>query len=139
LVREQLIFPKTSAALEKWSKSFFMPDNGQAFIEVAGVSHTFADGVEAIAGVTLTIPTGAFVTLVGRSGVGKSTLLRILGGLLSPTAGRVQMNGHSSDEEANSIGIVFQRDNLMPWRTVQDNVRLPLELSGMSRQDGCRN
>jgi len=114
-----------------------MPDNGRAFIEVAGVSHTFADGVEAITGVTLTIATGAFVTLVGRSGVGKSTLLRILGGLLTPTTGRVQMNGHPSGEETNSIGIVFQRDNLMPWRTVQDNIRLPLELAGVGRDESA--
>jgi len=112
-----------------------MPDNGRAFIKVAEVSHTFADGVQAIAGVTLTIPTGAFVTLVGRSGVGKSTLLRMLGGLLAPSSGTVQMNGHAAGEIKDSIGIVFQRDNLMPWRTVRDNVRLPLELSGVSRAE----
>jgi NitT/TauT family transport system ATP-binding protein len=110
-----------------------MPNNGQAFIEVAEVSHTFADGVQAIDDVTLTIPTGSFVTLVGQSGVGKSTLLRVLAGLLAPTAGRVRMNGHQAARERDAIGIVFQRDNLMPWRTVRDNIRLPLELAGQSR------
>jgi NitT/TauT family transport system ATP-binding protein len=110
-----------------------MPGNGRPFIEVEDVSHTFADGVAAIRDITLSIPTGAFVTLVGKSGVGKSTLLRVLGGLLSPTAGQVHMNGHRPNEATGSIGIVFQRDNLMPWRTVQDNIRLPLELSGVSK------
>ena len=112
-----------------------MPNDGRPFIEVAGVSHTFSDGVAAIADITLSIPTGAFVTLVGKSGVGKSTLLRVLGGLLAPTTGQVRMNGHSPKEAAGSIGIVFQRDNLMAWRTVQDNIRLPLELTGVSRNE----
>jgi NitT/TauT family transport system ATP-binding protein len=112
-----------------------MPNNGRAFIEVSDVSHTFSDGVQAIADVTLTIPTGSFVTLVGKSGVGKSTLLRLLGGLLTPTAGRVRMNGHQAGQERDSIGIVFQRDNLMPWRTVRDNIRLPLELAGVSKDE----
>lgn len=107
-----------------------MANNGKAFIEVTGVSHTFADGVEAIAGVDLTIRAGAFVTLVGQSGVGKSTLLRVLGGLLTPTAGQVRMNGDQPNDAHGSVGIVFQHHNLMPWRTVQDNIRLPLELNG---------
>ncbi|MGD8584658.1 MAG: ABC transporter ATP-binding protein [Chloroflexota bacterium] len=107
-----------------------MPDNGKAFIEVDSVSHTFADGVAAIADISLSIRSGAFVTLVGQSGVGKSTLLRVLGGLLAPTAGQVRMNGSHPHEAHGSIGIVFQHHNLMPWRTVQDNIRLPLELNG---------
>jgi NitT/TauT family transport system ATP-binding protein len=111
-----------------------MPNNGKAFIEVEGVSHTFADGNAAIAGVSLSIESGAFVTLVGQSGVGKSTLLRVLGGLLAPTAGQVRMNGYQPGESHRSIGIVFQHHNLMPWRTVQDNIRLPLELRGEGGQ-----
>ncbi len=63
------------------------------------------------------------MALVGRSGIGKSTLLRVLGGLLQPKTGTVI---HSTDE---AVGIVFQNHNLMPWRTVKQNVRLPLEIN----------
>ena len=80
--------------------------------------------------VTMTLNEGAFVALVGPSGVGKSTLLRLLMGTLQPTAGRVTMHGTPPHETAEPIGVVFQRDNLMPWRTAYDNVRLPLQLKG---------
>jgi NitT/TauT family transport system ATP-binding protein len=102
------------------------------FIEVDGVSHTFADGVQALADVSLTIAQGAFVAVVGASGVGKSTLLRILGGLLSPSSGRLHLAGQPPPHPDYPIGVVFQRYNLMPWRTVRDNIRLPLELHGTS-------
>lgn len=94
------------------------------------LAHTFPDGVSAIAAVSLEIDAGSYVTLVGASGVGKSTLLRIIGGLLEPTGGEVTLNGDSPRVVNDPIGIVFQRDNLMPWRNVIDNVRLPLELRG---------
>jgi NitT/TauT family transport system ATP-binding protein len=102
------------------------------FIEVEHLSHTFADGVQALADVSLTIEQGAFVAVVGASGVGKSTLLRILGGLLPPSNGRVHLAGQPPPHPDYPIGVVFQRYNLMPWRTVRDNIRLPLELQGES-------
>lgn len=105
----------------------------QPLLQVSRVSHTFPDGLAAITEISLTIYPGAFVALVGSSGVGKSTLLRILGGLLQPTDGQVEMGSDSPAGKAEPIGIVFQRDNLMPWRSVQDNVRLPLELHGVGR------
>jgi NitT/TauT family transport system ATP-binding protein len=98
------------------------------FVHVEDVAHTFSGRVEAIADVTLSIAAGAFVALVGPSGVGKSTLLRIIGGLLEPARGRVWLNGRPPESASVPVGIVFQRDNLMPWRTVRDNIRLPLEL-----------
>jgi len=92
------------------------------------VAHTFSDGVEAISDISLTIEQGAYVSLVGPSGVGKSTLLRIIGGILTPTEGQVELKGDGPVKEGDPIGIVFQRDNLMPWRTVLRNVLLPLEI-----------
>ncbi len=104
------------------------------FLSLHDVGVTFADtGETALAGVSLTVPAGAFVALVGRSGVGKSTLLRVIGGLLRPTTGTVRLQGANPTGSPAPIGIVFQRDNLMPWRTVAENVRLPLELGGGER------
>ena len=99
------------------------------FLTLRDVGVTFADtGEDVLAGIDLTVAAGAFVALVGRSGVGKSTLLRVIGGLLRPTAGQVRLQGADPITSAAPIGIVFQRDNLMPWRTVAENVRLPLEM-----------
>jgi NitT/TauT family transport system ATP-binding protein len=101
------------------------------FIALRQAGYTFADeGTEVLKDVSLAAGQGAFVTLVGSSGIGKSTLLRLIGGLLTPTTGEVLLNGLPPAEAGLPIGVVFQRDNLMPWRTVHDNVRLPLELRG---------
>jgi NitT/TauT family transport system ATP-binding protein len=94
-------------------------------IQAHAVDYIFADGTQALQGVTFGIERGSFVALVGRSGVGKSTLLRLIGNLLQPTGGTLQ-SSHAID----SVGIVFQNHNLMPWRTVTRNIRLPLEIRG---------
>jgi NitT/TauT family transport system ATP-binding protein len=106
------------------------PMNTTPFLAVEDMSYAFPDGNGrfVLANVSLAINPGAFVTLVGPSGVGKSTLLRILGGLLRPSAGQIWRNGQLAHTNDEPVGVVFQRDNLMPWRTVYDNVRLPLEL-----------
>ncbi len=107
------------------------PPTGDEFLTLRDVGVTFADtGEEVLAGVSFTVPAGGFVAVVGRSGVGKSTLLRVIGGLLRPTTGVVRLNGADPADSDEAIGIVFQRDNLMPWRTVAQNVGLPLELNG---------
>lgn len=102
-----------------------------SFLKVSQVSHVFPDGVRAVADVSLSLAGGSFTALVGPSGVGKSTLLRILAGLLQPTSGTVSLNDSPTHLSVEPIGIVFQRDNLMPWRTAYENVCLPLELQGI--------
>src|SRR4051794_1453704 len=89
--------------------------------------------IEALAPLSLQIADGEFVSIVGPSGCGKSTLLRIIAGLLKPSHGEVLFNGKAIDAPQREIGLVFQQSNLMPWRTVQENVALPLELAGADR------
>jgi len=84
-------------------------------------------------GVGLAVAEGEFVAIVGPSGCGKSTLLRILGGLLVPAEGNVYLDGQRLECPQRQVGYVFQKVNLMPWRTVLRNVTLPLEVVGTPR------
>ena len=107
---------------------------GQSVIEIAEVHKRFPDGTVALDGVNLSVRAGEFVSLVGPSGCGKSTLLRILAGLDSASSGRALLNGHApSDPQARQeMAFVFQEPTLMPWKSVLDNVALPLELRGVA-------
>ena len=95
------------------------------------------DQTVALEGIDLTIEKGAFVSLIGPSGCGKSTLLRLIGDLTAPTAGTVEVNGKSAEQARidHNYGIVFQSPVLFEWRTVQRNVELPIELSGLARAE----
>lgn len=95
-----------------------------------GHSKLQENGLEALEGVSFAIYPREFVCVLGPSGSGKSTLLRILAGLLKPSKGAVIFSG----EHPARIGMVFQQANLMPWRTVLENVTLPLELQGLDLQ-----
>jgi NitT/TauT family transport system ATP-binding protein len=85
--------------------------------------------------VSLHVCCDEFVCLVGPSGSGKSTLLHILARLIAPTSGSVIHEGEPLRNASRKIGFVFQDANLMPWRTVLDNVALPLELAGIARSE----
>ncbi len=84
--------------------------------------------LSAVEDITFDVASGEFVCIVGPSGCGKSTLLRLLAGLLLPDRGQVCLHGHPLTGPSRKIGLVFQKANLMPWRTVFDNVLLPLEI-----------
>ena len=90
-----------------------------------------ANGGYALLGVELEIERGEFVCVIGPSGCGKSTLLRLIGGLLEPTSGEIRIDGRAPAEAQadKAFGFVFQEPSLLPWRTVADNVRLPLEVN----------
>ncbi len=90
--------------------------------------------VIALEAVDFTIKPEEFIAVVGPSGCGKTTLLKILAGLLSPSAGRVSLNGEAILGPRPDIGIVFQSPLLLPWRTVESNVLLPAELLRMPLQ-----
>ena len=83
----------------------------------------------ALDGISLAVAPGEFVAIVGPSGCGKSTLLRILGGLVKPTYGAVYLDGKRIEAPRRQVAYVFQRVNLMPWRSVLRNVTLPLEVA----------
>jgi NitT/TauT family transport system ATP-binding protein len=103
-------------------------------LTVSALGKTFANGVEALAGVDLTVSAGQFAALLGPSGCGKSTLLRLIAGLAEPTHGEVRWSGRH-DLGSGHTGFVFQEPTLMPWADVADNVYLPLRLAGLSRRE----
>jgi len=90
--------------------------------------------LEALESVSFQVGAGEFLCIVGPSGCGKSTLLRVLGGLVQPTSGRVYLEGELLTAPRRQIGFVFQKANLMPWRTVLRNVTLPLEVKGLKAE-----
>ncbi len=95
-------------------------------------------GLRALERVSFEVGPQEFVCVVGPSGCGKSTLLRLLAGLLAPTEGRVIFEGESLSGPRRRIGFVFQKANLMPWRTALANVMLPLELQGVEVAEARR-
>lgn len=110
----------------------------QAVLAAERVQMTFTSAnshLEALAEATLAVMPNEFVCIIGPSGCGKSTLLRILGGLVRPTSGCVLLNGRPLEHPRREIGFVFQRANLMPWRTALRNVMLPLEIEGLPRAE----
>ena len=109
----------------------------KAVIETQNLSLTFttADGpVYALQEISLTVNDGDFVSLIGPSGCGKTTLLRVIADLERATAGTMQVNGMSPKQArmARAYGYVFQAPALYPWRTVEKNVGLPLEIMGIA-------
>ncbi len=99
-----------------------------AFFSVNGVSYAYADGTEVLSAIDWHIPAGAFHCLVGRSGCGKTTLLKLAAGLLQPTKGQVQIEGHMVHGPSPKVGFVFQTPALLEWLPVIDNVLLPISL-----------
>jgi len=104
-------------------------------IRVEGVSKEYAHGdtVESLDGVSFDVRQGEFLSIVGPSGCGKTTLLKIIGGLLTQTAGEVRISGGRVEEAVaeKRLGFVFQNPVLFPWRTTLENVKLPLEILGI--------
>jgi NitT/TauT family transport system ATP-binding protein len=96
---------------------------------------TAAGSLTALHDVSLRVEAGAFAAIVGPSGCGKSTLLRAVGGLLPPTAGSISVSGTSPEQarQQRMASFVFQQPVLLPWYTAQQNVELPLRLSGVPR------
>lgn len=94
--------------------------------------------LEVLAGIDLCLDRGEFVSVLGPSGCGKTTLLSLIAGLEQPTSGEILLDGSPDARLLGEVGLMPQADLLMPWRSVLDNVALPLELAGLRRRDSRR-
>lgn len=118
---------------------------GEAAIQIENVSRHYTMGesaIRAVDNVSLTIPNGEFLALLGSSGSGKSTLLNLMAGLDRPTSGSILSGGRNLAElsplelaryRRNTVGMVFQSFNLLPRMTLEENVELPLRLAEVDR------
>jgi len=109
-------------------------------VSASNLSLTFQtnDGpVHALSEIDLTVEKGDFISFIGPSGCGKTTFLRVIADLEQPTAGEITVNGMSPQEarQARAYGYVFQAAGLYPWRTIERNIALPLEIMGYSKED----
>lgn len=107
-------------------------------LAIRDVSVTYRAGgheTTAVKEASLTVADGEFVALIGPSGCGKSTILKIVAGLIAPSSGEVLLDGVRVRGVPSGVGMVFQNDALLPWKTVRDNVRLPLTLRGLSHAE----
>ncbi|OGL06464.1 MAG: ABC transporter ATP-binding protein [Candidatus Rokubacteria bacterium RIFCSPLOWO2_02_FULL_71_18] len=99
------------------------------------LAKTFRDGareIPAVAGVAFEVFDQEFVAIVGPSGCGKSTILNMIGGLVAPSSGAVELDGRPVAGTPPGVGYVFQKDTVFPWRTVARNIGLGLEYRGVA-------
>src|SRR5258708_16589370 len=108
-----------------------MPEQGVPMIELSGLTKRYSAGQTVVASGNRRISKGEFVTLIGPSGCGKSTALKLISGLAVPTAGTITVDGMTPKNAREIISFIFQDATLLPWRTVQQNVGLGLELEGV--------
>ena len=107
-------------------------------IDLRHVSKTFRkkdELVDAVRDISLTIEKREIVAIIGPSGCGKSTLLNMIAGLYAPTGGSIVYKGTPVSDVNTDVGYMTQKDNLLPWRTVRDNIAFPLELAGVAKPE----
>jgi len=112
--------------------------SSESILQIKHLSHIFPDrngGLHVLEDISFEVCPEQFICVLGPSGSGKTTLLRILSGLLKPTQGEVLFENSSIGVPRHGVGIVFQKANLMPWRTVLDNILLPLEIQHVPRPE----
>ncbi|WP_307892302.1 ABC transporter ATP-binding protein [Bacillus swezeyi] len=103
-----------------------------SFLQVQDVTHTYfslQEKTTALENVSIEVEKGQFVSFLGPSGCGKTTLLSIIAGIVSPTEGRVLIEGQKPDERDRQIGYMLQQDYLFPWKTIEENILIGLHIS----------
>lgn len=107
-------------------------------LQATNISHYFdteQGSLQTLKDVNLSVESGEFVAIVGPSGCGKSTFLRILAGLIKPSAGQVELSGEQIKGTNNDISFIFQNFALFPWLNVQENIAFPLKMQGAQQSD----
>lgn len=137
--RESFVAPMTTVTMDSTAdaRAELISSPQRLAVDVRNVSLTFetADGkVDALSNVSLQIADGEFVSFIGPSGCGKTTMLRVIADLQQPTSGTLLVNGMSAEQARleRRYGYVFQAPALFPWRTIEKNLKLPLEIMGFS-------
>ena len=109
-------------------------------IDISNLCLTFetqTEPVHALSDINMQVDSGDFVSLIGPSGCGKTTLLRVIADLEKPTSGSITVEGKTPHQARldRSYGYVFQTPGLLPWRNIEKNIHLPLEMSGYSKSE----
>ncbi len=136
-------YPSTANVISMSNKDPAAPPESSTkrlVVDASNISLSFetADGkVDALSNVSLQIADGEFVSFIGPSGCGKTTMLRVIADLQQPTSGNLLVNGMTAEQArlARSYGYVFQAPALFPWRTIEKNLKLPLEIMGFSETE----
>jgi len=136
-------YPSTVNVISMSNKDTAAPPESSAkrlVVDASNISLSFdtADGkVDALSNVSLQIADGEFVSFIGPSGCGKTTMLRVIADLQQPSSGNLLVNGMTAEQArlARSYGYVFQAPALFPWRTIEKNLKLPLEIMGFSETE----
>lgn len=107
--------------------------NDSIVLKLSDISKSFSrvdsdEVTNAVSGISTEMHKGEFVSLVGTSGCGKSTILRMIAGLIAPTTGEITLNGQPIKGPGPDIGMVFQKPTLYPWLTVEDNISFSLRM-----------
>lgn len=101
---------------------------------VSLIYQTLDDEITAIDGLTFNCNEGEFLSIIGPSGCGKTSILSLIAGLIKPTSGTIKINGRN-DSVINNLGYMLQKDHLFPWRTIEKNVLLPLEIKKINTKE----
>jgi NitT/TauT family transport system ATP-binding protein len=141
-VEREAFFPIDPAATKRTADAGaeLISSTKRLAVDVRNVSLTFetADGkIDALSNVSLQVAEGEFVSFIGPSGCGKTTMLRVIADLQQPTSGTLFVNGMKAEQArlARRYGYVFQAPALFPWRTIEKNIKLPLEIMGFSESE----
>jgi len=102
-------------------------------VEIEGVAKRYGNGQPVLGGISLSVAKGEFVSLIGPSGCGKSTVLKLISGLTQPTSGSIRVDGMAPRDAREIVSYIFQDATLLPWRTVEQNVALGLELESVAK------